>query len=660
MVKAIWTPSSAFIEEANITKFISWLGETKSLHFSNYEELWQWSCDNIESFWEIIVEYFDIDLKGQYKKVMSSHSMPGVKWFEGAKVNYSAQLFKNRTKEYPALICKTEKSDIEEISWDELYLKVAALSEFMRGRGVKKGDRVVAYMGNLSETVVAFLACASLGAIWSSCSPDFGSDSVIERFKQIKPKMLFAVNSYTYGGKAYDKTDAIKEIISQIPEIKDTIILECSGEQTSIIDEINTFSFSKIIRKSHAREIEYEFVEFNDPLWVLYSSGTTGIPKAITHSQGGIIIEHIKYLKLHSNIKPGSRFFWFSTTGWMMWNFIMGSLLSGASAILYDGSPVFPNINFLWDFAEKVKMETFGTSAAYLMACKKAGLTPSKENDLSSLKSIGSTGSPLPIAGFEWCYSAIKKDLWLNSVSGGTDICSVFTGGLPTLPVYAGEIQCRSLGAKVESYDDNGIAHIDTVGEMVISEAMPSMPIYFWNDKNNERYKESYFETYPSKWRHGDWIEITKRGGAIISGRSDSTLNRGGIRIGTAEIYSALAKLAQIKDSLIVGLERANGNYFMPLFVVLNEGVELDLDLKTKIKKIIMMQFSPRHSPDDIYVINEVPYTLSGKKMETPVKNLFLGKDIQKVINRDAMRNPDAFNFFINFKKEVIDKLNYN
>ena len=338
----------------------------------------------------------------------------------------------------------------------------------------------------------------------------------------------------------------------------------------------------------------------------------------------------------------------------------MGSLLSGASAILYDGSPVFPNINFLWDFAEKVKMETFGTSAAYLMACKKAGLTPSKENDLSSLKSIGSTGSPLPIAGFEWCYSAIKKDLWLNSVSGGTDICSVFTGGLPTLPVYAGEIQCRSLGAKVESYDDNGIAHIDTVGEMVISEAMPSMPIYFWNDKNNERYKESYFETYPSKWRHGDWIEITKRGGAIISGRSDSTLNRGGIRIGTAEIYSALAKLAQIKDSLIVGLERANGNYFMPLFVVLNEGVELDLDLKTKIKKIIMMQFSPRHSPDDIYVINEVPYTLSGKKMETPVKNLFLGKDIQKVINRDAMRNPDAFNFFINFKKEVIDKLNYN
>jgi acetoacetyl-CoA synthetase len=657
-MKALWTPSKSFVEQANITAFISWLSNEKDLHFADYNELWLWSCEHIESFWEMIVEYFDIELKGSYSKVISSHKMPGVKWFEGAEVNYTQQLFKNRSQDFPALICKTEKSEIKEVPWDELYLKVAALSDFFRSKGIKKGDRIVAFMPNIYETVISFLACASLGAVWSSCSPDFGSDSVIERFKQIKPKMLVSLSSYTYGGVTYDKREAIKEIVAQIPEIKTIVILENgASDQARLADSERYFSFNDVIAGSKAKEINYEFVEFNEPLWVLYSSGTTGIPKAITQSQGGIIIEHIKYLKLHSDVKAGSRFFWFTTTGWMMWNFVMGSLLSGATAILYDGSPVYPKINFLWDFAEKVKMETFGTSAAYIMACKKAGLLPMKENDLSALKSIGSTGSPLPIAGFEWCYENVKQDLWLNSVSGGTDICSVFTGGLPSLPVYPGEIQCRSLAAKVESFDDYGEAHIGRVGEMVISEPMPSMPIYFWNDKDNERYIESYFDSYPSKWRHGDWIEITPRGGAIISGRSDSTLNRGGIRIGTAEIYSALSKLEEVKDSLIIGLERDHGAYYMPLFVVLSEGVELDQDLKIKIKKIIRNQFSPRHSPDEIFVIKEVPYTLSGKKMETPVKKLFLGKDVQKILNRDAMKNPEAFDYFINFKKNIIDNL---
>ena len=656
-MKPIWTPNDQYIDEANITKLLSWLKNEKALSFSNYEELWVWSCENIEAFWEIIIEYFRIDLKGNYKKVISSHQMPGVKWFEGSHVNYTAELFKNKNQNHPALISKTEVTGITTHSWDDLYQDVSSLSAFLKKKDIVKGDRIVALMPNIYETVVAFLASAAIGAVWSSCSPDFGSDSVIERFKLIDPKLIFTVSSYAYGGKVYDKKESIKEIVESIDMLETLVVLNYVDQEPVQIDcSIDQVNYNDALGEPSG-EISYEWVEFNEPLWVLYSSGTTGKPKAITQSQGGIIIEHIKYLKLHSNIKNGSRFFWFTTTGWMMWNFVMGSLLSGATAILYDGNPVYPSINYLWEFAEKTKMETFGTSAAYLMACKKAEIIPKSIADLNALKSIGSTGSPLPIAGFEWCYENVKKDLWLNSVSGGTDICSVFTGGLPTLPVFPGEIQCRSLAAKVESFDEEGKAHDEEVGEMVISEPMPSMPIYFWNDKNNERYLDSYFDTYPKKWRHGDWIEITKRGGAIISGRSDSTLNRGGIRIGTAEIYSALEKLPEVKDSLIIGLERKEGKYFMPLFVQLKEGVELDQDLKIKIKNVIRRQFSPRHSPDEVYTVNDIPYTLSGKKMETPIKNLFLGKDPEKVVNKDAMRNPDSFDFFLTFKKKVVDYL---
>ena len=522
---------------------------------------------------------------------------------------------------------------------------------------VRKGDRVVAFAPNIEESVIAFLATASLGAVWSSCSPDFGAESVIERFQQIEPKVLIAVNGYAYSGKEFDKSDAVRELVDKLPSLDSIIIIDYIPElKADKLEDLDAVTFESAL-SIEADKIDYCDVEFNEPLWVLYSSGTTGKPKAITQSQGGIIIEHIKYLSLHSNVKKGSRFFWFSTTGWMMWNFVMGALLTGGCAILYDGSPAYPNLNMLWEFAEETAMETFGTSAAYLMACKKAEIVPSEIADLTALKSIGSTGSPLPMAGFEWCYENVKSDLWLNSVSGGTDICSVFTGGLPTLPVYAGEIQCRSLAAKVESFDDDGVAHIGQVGEMVITEPMPSMPIYFWNDKDMHRYRESYFEQFEGKWRHGDWLEITPRGGAIISGRSDATLNRGGIRIGTAEIYSALGKLPEIKDSLIVGIEREGGNYFMPLFVMMADGVELSQELKFKIKKIIRNQFSPRHSPDDVYVVNDIPYTLSGKKMETPVKKLFLGKDVSKGLNPDAMKNPDSFNYFIDFKKEVIDLL---
>jgi acetoacetyl-CoA synthetase len=655
--KALWSPISEFIEEANITKFLKWLREEKHLEFSDYKSLRKWSTDYIEDFWEIIVEYFNIQFHHPYKKVLNNHKMPGVRWFEGATLNYTEQVFKNCTENFPALISETETQPMSEMSWAELYKKVASVSRFMRNNNIKKGDRVVAFMPNTTETVVAFLATASIGAVWSSCSPEFGSESVIERFKQIKPKMMFAVDGGFYMGKKIDKTDVISEILNEIPEIETLVMInyiDPGGEiGNKIKDKIN---FEEVL-KTKANKIEYNYVEFNDPLWVLYSSGTTGKPKAITQSQGGIVLEHTKYLSLHSNVKPGSRFFWYSTTGWMMWNFLMGSLLVGGTAVLYDGSPTYPDINRLWDLAEKAKIETFGTSAAYIMACIKAGIIPKETHDLSNLKSIGSTGSPLPVAGFKWCYENVKRDLWLNSVSGGTDICSVFTGGLPTLPVYPGEIQCRSLAAKVESFDDNGIHSEGRVGEMVITEPMPSMPIYFWNDENFKRYTDSYFEMYPDKWRHGDWIEITERGGAIISGRSDSTLNRGGIRIGTAEIYSAVEKIPEVKDSLIIGLEREGGKYYLPLFVVLQEGLILNEALIKKINTALRKQFSPRHVPDQVFQINEVPYTLSGKKMETPVKKYFRGGELDKILNKDAMRNPESFDYFISFKTNHIDKL---
>lgn len=649
-VKPLWTPSKKSIAEANITDFLRWLKKTQALDFDSYEALWQWSATDLETFWSLLTDYLQLEFKTPYQKVANPLAMPGVKWFSGASLNYTEQLFKNKNSDFPAIIEKTEIRPIREISWDQLHTDVAATSYYLRLNDIEKGDCVVGFMPNLYETVVAFLAVVSLGAIWSSCSPDFGSESVVERFKQIKPKLLFAVDGYSYGGKRFDRTQTIKNICTQITSIKQLVILKYIDKHRDLQTDFDqAVSFQQVL--SHTSEtIDYQMVEFNDPLWVLYSSGTTGRPKAITHSQGGIVLEHLKYLKLHSDIHPGSRFFWYSTTGWMMWNFVMGSLLAGGTALLYDGSPAFPDMDVLWAFAEEAKIETFGTSAAYIMACKKEGLTPQKNHDLSALKSIGSTGSPLPISGFEWCYENIKKDLWLNSVSGGTDICSVFTGGLPTLPVYPGEIQCRALGAKVEAYDDSGKPVIGQVGEMVIENPMPSMPVFFWNDHNNERYKASYFEMFPGIWRHGDWLEITPRGGAIITGRSDATLNRGGIRIGTAEIYSAIEKIPAISDSLIVGMELDEGDYYLPLFIVLKSGYELNQTVKNEIKTIIRKQFSPRHVPDDIFSIASIPYTLSGKKMETPVKKYLQGGQIDKVVNKDAMRNPDSFDFFVAFR----------
>ncbi|HEY6410582.1 MAG TPA: acetoacetate--CoA ligase, partial [Ktedonobacteraceae bacterium] len=561
--------------------------------------------------------------------------------------------FRNATASRPAALFRSERHHLVEVPWSALYDKVGAVAHALRGMGVQRGDRVVAYMPNIPETLIAFLACASMGAIWSSCSPDFGNNSVIDRFKQIEPKVLFAVDGYQYGGRTFDRRSIIGELQQSLPTLEKTVLVSYLYEdrQSDTGGLSNAVAWEDLLQ--HSAELVFEQVPFDHPLWVLYSSGTTGLPKAIVQGHGGILLEHLKSLNLDMNLKPQDKFFWFTTTGWMMWNLLIGGLLVGSMVLLYDGSPAFPDIGTLWQFAEDSGMTFFGASAAYIGSCMKAEIEPGKTYDLSALRGIGSTGSPLPPEGFQWIYEHVKRDVWLASISGGTDVCSSFVGGSVLLPVYAGELQCRSLGVKVEAYDEQGRPLVDKVGELVITEPMPSMPVYFWNDAEGKRYRESYFDMYPEVWRHGDWIMITSRGSAIIYGRSDSTINRQGIRMGSSEIYRIVEGLPEVLDSLVIGVELPGGRYYMPLFVVLKEGEELDDALKAKIKERLRRGISPHHVPDEIFAIPAVPRTLSGKKLEVPVKKLFMGVPAEKAISTDAMGNPQSIAYFVEFADRV-------
>jgi acetoacetyl-CoA synthetase len=626
MPKLLWKPSEALVESSELMRYMCSLGRG----FASYDELWRWSVEDVEAFWASLWDWFEIDASVPYERVLGRREMPGAEWFPGARLSYVEHMFRGHADDAVALVHASELRPLGETTWGELRMQTAAIRAGLVELGVGRGDRVVAYMPNIPETIAAFLATASIGAIWSSASPDFGARSVVDRFAQIEPKVLLAVDGYRYGGKDFDRMDTVRQLQAEIPSLEHTFVLPYLGGEGN---------WDELLRPGGA--LEFAQLPFDQPLWVLYSSGTTGLPKPIVHGQGGILLEHLKKMRLHLDIRAGDRLFWFTTTGWMMWNLLLAGLLTEAAIVLYDGNPATPDMDVLWDLAEQTGITCFGTSAAYVNACMKAGVEPAKGRDLSRLRSVGSTGSPLSPEGFRWVYDHVGADTWLFSTSGGTDVATAFVGGVPILPVYEGELQARSLGAKVEAFDEDGNSVVGEVGELVLTEPMPSMPVFFWGDEDGTRYRESYFDVYPGVWRHGDWIEITGRGTAIIYGRSDSTINRGGVRMGTSEIYRVVLGVDEVTDALVVD---ADG--YMPLFVVLRDGAALDDELREEIARRIREDCSPRHVPNEIHAVPEIPRTLSGKILEVPVKRILLGADPAAVASRDSLANPDALDYF--------------
>jgi acetoacetyl-CoA synthetase len=628
----LWSPSRERIGRANVTQFARRRGLP-----ADYHELWQWSVDHLDEFWGAIWDEW-VEPDAPCERILGRREMPGAEWFPGAQLNYAKHIFRNRDENEVAIRHASESRALGEWTWGELAAETARIAAGLRALGVEKGDRVAAYMPNIPETVASFLACASIGAVWSSAAPEFGARSVIDRFAQIEPKVLLAIDSYRYGGKDFDCSSKVEQIAAAMPNAKLVRFGYADGSGWNLKTEPGS------------AYLGFEPVEFSHPLWILYSSGTTGLPKAIVHSQGGILVEQLKKAYLHLDAQQGDRFFWFTTTGWMMWNFLVGVLLTDASIVLYDGNPAG---EVLWELAADAGITTFGTSAAFIAAAMKEGIEPGKGRDLSALQAVGSTGSPLSPEGFQWVYNKLGEHIWLFSTSGGTDVCSAFVGGVPTLPVYCGELQARSLGAKVESWDEHGRAQIGHVGELVITEPLPSMPIYFWGDPDGQRLRESYFSMWPGVWRHGDWIEITERGTAIIYGRSDSTINRGGIRMGTSEIYRAVLAVDAVQDALVVDVPREGEENWMPLFVVLKNGQPLDDEIVKAIRTRVREDCSPRHVPNDVIAIPEIPRTLSGKVLEVPVKRVLMGEPPEKAASRESLANPEAFDWFVDYAESM-------
>ena len=649
-IAPLWTPSDETIASANITSYISWL-TTRGIEVSNYDELWHWSVDHIEDFWESLWDYFELSYSKKWSAVLTERKMPGAEWFPGVRLNYAENIFARRDDSKPMLLYKEENTELQEISWAEIEEQTRRLAATLKKLGVEEGDRVVAYLPNIPEAIVAMLAVSSIGAIWSSCPPDFGKSSVLDRFSQIEPKVLLAVDGYDFRGKTHDRRPVLAEIQQALPTVEQTVLIDHISKETT--DLKNTVLWSQALRDADDSALAFAQLPFDHPLWIVYSSGTTGLPKPIVHGHGGVILEHCKAVVLHNDIEPDDRFYWYSSTGWMMWNYLVGALFAKATLVIYNGSPTYPNANAQFELAEKAGITYFGTSAAFISACLNAGIHPNQDYDLSAIRAVGSTGSPLSTDGFRWIYENINRDLALESLSGGTDLCTAFVGGARTLPIYLGEIQGASLGANVQAFDEKGKPIRNEVGELVITEPMPSMPLFFWNDEGMALYTESYFSMYPGIWRHGDWIQFNDRGGCVIFGRSDSTINRQGVRMGTSEIYRVVESFDEILDSLIIDLEFHGRDSFMPLFLVLKEGVVLNEDLKTRIADRLRRDVSPRHIPNDMLTIDEVPYTLSGKKMEVPIRKILLGMEVELAANLGAMRNPKAIDFFLEYATQL-------
>jgi acetoacetyl-CoA synthetase len=634
----LWTPPDSLLQRCALGAY------RRERGYDDYDALWRWSVADLDGFWASIWDRFGVGERGS--AVLASRAMPGAQWFPGTQVNYAEHAFRGKADGALAIVAGGESRADAEWTWGDLRAQVQRIAAGLRRLGVGRGDRVVAYLPNIPETAAAFLATASLGAIWSSCSPDFGARSVIDRFAQIEPKVLLGVDGYRYNGRAFDRRETVAAVRDAIPGLEHTVLLRYLDAQATLPQALD---WDELTRED--APLQFERVPFDHPLWVLYSSGTTGLPKAIVQGQGGILLEHLKMLHLHVDAQAGDRLFWFTTTGWMMWNFIVSGLLTEAAILLYDGAPGHPDMGTLWDFAARTGMTTFGTSASYIAACMKAGVEPARERDLSALTAVGSTGSPLSPDGFRWVYEHVGADTWLFSTSGGTDLCTAFVTGVPELPVYEGELQARALGASVESWDPDGKPLIGEVGELVVTQPMPSMPLYFWRDEDGHRYREAYFDVYPGVWRHGDWIEITERGTAIITGRSDATINRGGIRMGTAEIYSAVLAVDDVTDALVVDIPREGEDSWMPLFVVLREGRELDDDLVAQIRRRVREDCSPRHVPSEVIQVRDVPRTLSGKVLELPVKRILMGTPPEQAASRDSLANPVALDAFVALAK---------
>ncbi|MEU6305709.1 acetoacetate--CoA ligase [Streptomyces chartreusis] len=653
----LWSPGRRETRDSNVASFLRWLGTHRELHFKDYAELWRWSSTDLPGFWSAVWEFYGLDAVSGYDEVLADASMPGAGWFPGARLNFAERCFANATSARPALVFVDEGGAPVEISWEELRRQVADVAAALRQMGVEPGDCVAGWLPNLPQTVVALLATASLGAVWTVCSPDFGTPSVLARLRQARPVVLVAADGYRYGSRQYDKRPVVAELVEGLPSVRHVLavghLFPAPEEPWSRREDVEQHSWSSL--PAAEGPPEFADVPFDHPLWILWSSGTTGVPKGIVQGHGGIVVELLKALGLGADLRAEDRYLFVTSTSWMVWNFLVGGLLHGSTVVLHDGSPTFPDVNGAWRIAELTGATMVGVGAAYLVAGEKAGAHPAAELDLGAVRSILQTGSSLPPGTWHWVHDRLTPGVWLQSICGGTDVCSVLAGGSPLLPVRAGRIQCPSLGVALAAWDPDGQPLTGEQGELVLTSPLPSMPLHFVDDPDGTRYRNSYFDTYPGVWRHGDWVTVHTDLSVVVAGRSDSTLNRMGVRMGSADLYAVVEELPEVADSLVVGVERPDGGYFMPLFVVPSDGTALDDALRDRIKAAVRRRLSPRHVPDVILPIAAVPRTLTGKKLEVPVKRILQGARVEDVSSSGAVTHPEMLTWFAEFARRTAE-----